>query len=80
MITGKNDIRQEQVTVKGNTPCLQKAKKPLSKKGNENVFMQLIMSLITHTRGSHRRCTVRKGVLRKFAKFTGKHLCQSLFF
>ena len=22
---------------------------------------------------------VRKGVLRNFAKFTGKHLCQSLF-
>ena len=29
---------------------------------------------------SHRRCSVRKGVLRNFAKFTGKHLCQSLFF
>ena len=24
-------------------------------------------------------CSVRKGVLRNFAKFTGKHLCQSLF-
>ena len=23
---------------------------------------------------------MRKGVLRNFAKFTGKHLCQSLFF
>ena len=31
-------------------------------------------------RSSHRRCSVRKGVLRNFAKFTGKHLCQSLFF
>ena len=28
---------------------------------------------------SHRRCSVRKGVLRNFPKFTGKHLCQSLF-
>ena len=27
-----------------------------------------------------KRCTVRKGVLRNFAKFTGKHLCQILFF
>ena len=27
-----------------------------------------------------RRCSVKKGVLRNFAKFTGKHLCQSLFF
>ena len=31
-------------------------------------------------RSSHQRCFVRKGVLRNFAKFTGKHLCQSLFF
>ena len=26
------------------------------------------------------RCSVKKGVLRNFAKFIGKHLCQSLFF
>ena len=31
-------------------------------------------------RSSHLRCSVRKGVLRNFAKFIGKHLCQSLFF
>ena len=31
-------------------------------------------------RSSHRSCSVRKGVLKNFAKFTGKHLCQSLFF
>ena len=30
-------------------------------------------------RSSHRRCSVRKGVGRTFTKFTGKHLCQSLF-
>ena len=29
---------------------------------------------------NHRMCSVKKGVLRNFAKFTGKHLCQSLFF
>ena len=29
---------------------------------------------------SHWRCSVRKGVLRNSAKFTGKHLWQSLFF
>ena len=34
----------------------------------------------TNTRSSHRRCSVKKDVLRNFAKFTGKHLCQSLFF
>ena len=32
------------------------------------------------TRSSHRRCFVRKGVLRNFAKFKGKQLCQSPFF
>ena len=31
-------------------------------------------------RSSHRKCSVRKGVLRNFAKFTAIHLCQSLFF
>ena len=29
-------------------------------------------------RSSHRRCSVKKGVVRNLAKFTGKHLCQSL--
>ena len=29
---------------------------------------------------SKRKCSVRKDVLRNFAKFTGKHLCKSLFF
>ena len=31
-------------------------------------------------RSSHQRCSVRKGVLRNFTKFIGKHLCQSLIF
>ena len=31
-------------------------------------------------KSSHQRCSVRKGALRNFAKFTEKHLCQSLFF
>ena len=31
-------------------------------------------------RSSHRRCSVRKSVLRNSAKFEGKHLCQSLCF
>ena len=33
----------------------------------------------TLTRSSHPRCSVRKGVLRNFAKFTGKHLCRVSF-
>ena len=31
-------------------------------------------------RSSQRRCSLRKGVLRNFSKFTGKHLCQRLYF
>ena len=31
-------------------------------------------------KSSRQRCSVKKGVLRNFAKFTGKHVCQSLFF
>ena len=31
-------------------------------------------------RSSHQRCSIRKAVLWNFAKSTGKHLCQSLFF
>ena len=31
-------------------------------------------------RSSQQRCFVKKGVLRNLAKFTGKHLCQRLFF
>ena len=30
-------------------------------------------------RSSHRRCSAKEGDLRNFAKFIGKHLCQSLF-
>ena len=32
------------------------------------------------SRSSHRRCSVRKGVLRNFIKVAGKHLRQSFFF
>ena len=41
----------------------------------------LAMSLLgMQFRSSHRRRSVKKGVLRNFAKFTGKHLCQRLLF
>ena len=30
-------------------------------------------------RSSHQRCSIKKSVLKNFTKFTGKHLCQSLF-
>ena len=40
-----------------------------------NVFSAEAASI----RSSHWRCSVTKSVLRNFIKFTGKHLCQSLF-
>ena len=43
-------------------------------------FASNIKQISADYRSSNLRCFVRKGVLRNFAKFTGKHLCQSLFF
>ena len=34
---------------------------------------------LRYCRRSHQRCSLKKGVLKNFTKFTGKHLCQSLF-
>ena len=55
----------------------------------ENIFLawQMIMrtcwnkrfSIFSeNNRSSHQRCSMKKGVFKNFAKFTGKHLCQSL--
>ena len=53
----------------------------LNTKSNKiQYWVHWVMFLLNMTRSSHRRCSVRKGVPRNFAKFTGKHLCQSLFF
>ena len=35
---------------------------------------------LRYYRSSRREVLCKKGVLRNFTKFTGKHLCQSLFF
>ena len=45
-------------------------------------FLRIARSneFVTKVRSSHQRCFMKKGVLRNFAKFTGKHLCQSLLF
>ena len=34
----------------------------------------------TNNRSSHERRSIKKVVLKTFTNFTGKHLCQSLFF
>ena len=39
-----------------------------------------VIRYCTENWSSHQRCSMKKGVLRNFAKFTGKHLCQSLSF
>ena len=40
----------------------------------------VIVLVITITRSSLPEVFCKTGVLRNFAKFTGKHLCQSIFF
>ena len=36
--------------------------------------------LFINYRSSHKSCSVKKDVLKNFASFRGKHLCQNLFF
>ena len=45
----------------------------------EVFYKKDVLKNFTKFRSRNRRCSVRKGVLRKLANFTGKHLCQSLF-
>ena len=45
-----------------------------------NVYNVLVGFELFIFRISHQRCSLKKSVLGNFAKFAGKHLCQSLFF
>ena len=47
---------------------------------SESIFSPRFRESLSFHTSSHLRCSVRKGVLRNFAKFTGEHLCQSPFF
>ena len=40
----------------------------------------VVFTELYNTEAVAQRCSVRKGVFRNITKFTGKHLCQSLFF
>ena len=54
----------------------------LSNNNKNNETKYLIMSNQGNQNNgssSHRKYSVGEGVLRNFTKFTGKHLCQSLF-
>ena len=46
----------------------------------KNHFSLNIFSGFLQIEEVHWRCSIKKGILKKFAKFTGKCLCQSLFF
>ena len=47
---------------------------------NKAVRYYIVACTSRKYRSSHQRCSVRKGVFKNLKKFTGKHLCQSLFF
>ena len=63
-------------------------KKGLQKRGGSSAFPSKLFfkknwsqnHIFTHCRNSRREMFCKKGVLRNLAKFTGKHLWQSLFF
>ena len=45
-----------------------------------SLFYDMNMLRLNLCRSCRQRCSVRKGVLRNFTKFTGRHLRQSLYF
>ena len=45
-----------------------------------NILNKNMLNFWLMFRSSHPEVLCKKGVLRHFAKFIGKHLCQSLFF
>ena len=50
----------------------------ISGKDNSEVYLGPYQT--STTRISHQRCSMKRGVLKNFAKFTRKHLCLSLLF
>ena len=45
-----------------------------------HAFQYYDLSILPMSKATIRRCSIKKGVLRIFSKFTGNHLCQSFFF
>ena len=43
------------------------------------LLQHIVVEKLVKTSSSHRRCSLRKGVLRNFTKFTGKHMCRQLY-
>ena len=46
---------------------------------NLQILLKRFFKYKGQNRSSHQRCSMKKGALRNFANFTGKHLCQSLW-
>ena len=46
---------------------------------NRKIFSNKNVFFFKTFRRSQMRCSVKKGILKKFTNFTGKHLCWSLF-
>ena len=48
------------------------------------IFQKFFFSILkyrkSHSQNGHRRCCIKKAVLKNFAIFRGKHLCWSLYF
>ena len=73
--------KQKKKNENENTECHDKFipfKSHLNPKHGSLTF--LLFGSWSFVRSSHPEVFCEKGVLRSFAKFTGKHLCQSLFF
>ena len=52
----------------------------LLRKHFNSYFSDMLYPFLQISDAATRRCFIKKGVTKNFAKFTGKHLCQSLFF
>ena len=66
-----------------NRPCEICGMQPLKKLkwyglGKNQILWSLTWTKFSLFRSNHRRCSVKKGVLKNFANFTGKHLRWSL--
>ena len=55
--------------------------KIMRKKFEDTFVLDLVLRFeLSLFRSRHRRCSIKQVVLKKFAKFTERHLCRSVFF
>ena len=50
------------------------------KKNWRDFLIHNFVEIFQFSRSSHKRCSLKKAIPKNFSKFTGKHLCQGLFF